>query len=186
MVDNSAHAMTARAMTHATAGPAGNTTAGGCQSNDCGQGGEPRAQDDVPSTGDQADRAAPALAVAAVVAAVLAGVSACGSAGRGSPGASPAASGSVSAYLDRLSQHGGTGARTHVGLLRPAAGALAAAARTFTGCLRSGVVVPAAPPRPCAGGAPKSVLSLRSGSLRQRPAVSSCRSAALSGKAASY
>lgn len=121
--------------------------------------------------------------VTAVVAAVLAGVSGCGSAGRASPGASPAASGSVSAYLDCLSQHSGSGARTACKPLRPAAGALAAAARTFTGCLRShGVAVPAASPGTRAGGALQSVLSLRSGSPQQRSAFRSCRSALPSGK----
>ena len=116
----------------------------------------------------------PALAVAAV----LAGVPACGSAGRGSPGASPAASGCVSAYLDRLSP--GHGQR--VGRLR----------RGRRPCPRLLGRSPAAsgpewwwslPPRPEHAREERRspVLSLRLGSLRQRSAVSSCRSAVLSG-----
>ncbi len=115
-----------------------------------------------------------------VVAALLvAGLAACGTSG--SPVAAPRASssGSVSAaaYLSCLNRHAGGGARKACKPLRPPAGGLSAALRTFTSCLHSrGVALPAGSPGAHGQGIVRSILSLRTGSPAQRSAFSSCKS----------
>jgi hypothetical protein len=117
--------------------------------------------------------------MAALVAVLVLGLAACGPSGSPAAGssASPTGSGGVSAYINCLNQHRGSGgARKACKSLIPAGG-LGSVLRAFTNCLQShGVTLPAASPGASSGGILKSIRQLKSGTSAQQSAYNACTS----------